>query len=80
MLAAFTSNKTTKLMQAIEDYINGNLKDAKRRARNIRRPELRRALVENYGKSLEAAVAIVDFLKDDGSFAMACECDKARRV
>lgn len=66
-------------MQAIDDFFNGNLKDAKRRARRYSRPGIRNALIHDYGKTLEEAVAIVDYLKDGGSFQAACDAElKAR--
>lgn len=64
--------------QALEDYFNGNLDDAKRRARRQSRIALRTVLVEDYGKTLSAAVAIVDFLKDGGSFDAACQAEHAK--
>jgi len=57
----------------IENYINGNLSDAKRLAKRLSRPALRDALQTEYGKGLKEAVLIVDFLKDGGSFQAACD-------
>lgn len=60
-------------MQAIEDYINGNLSDAKRRARKAGRKQLTEALIEEYGYRAETAFVIVAYLLDNGSFQEACD-------
>ena len=51
-------------MQAIDDYINGNLTDAKRRAKKNGRTKLMFALVTNYGYDGVTAVLIVAYLFD----------------
>lgn len=64
-------------MTCIDNYINGNLMDAKRGAKRVSYQTLRDTLVEEYGKSLEAACAIADFLKGKGSFQRACDEEQA---
>lgn len=62
-------------MQAIDDYINGNLTDAKRRAKQAGRRRLTEALSEDYGYSTETTLAIVAYLLDGGSFQAACDAE-----
>lgn len=64
-------------MQAIEDYINGNHSDAKRRARKAGRKKLIEALREEYGYRAETALTIVAYLLDGGSFQAACDAEYA---
>ncbi len=62
----------------IENYINGNLTDAKRQAKRYGARAIRERLLE-YGYTLVASVAIADFLKGDGSFQAACDAQYAGR-
>lgn len=66
-------------MQAIDDYINGNLADAKRRAAKAGRKRVTEALREEYGYSAETALAIIAYLFDGGSFQAACDAEHAER-
>lgn len=66
-------------MQAIDDYINGNHSDAKRRARKAGRKQLIEALREEYGYTAETALAIVGVLLDGGSFQHACDLEYAEK-
>lgn len=63
-------------MQAIDDYINGNLTDAKRRAAKAGRKRVTEALQGDYGYPAEAALAIVAYLFDGGSFQAACYAER----
>lgn len=67
-------------MQAINDYINGNLTDAKRRAKKAGRKQLIEALTNEYGHSAEVALTIVAYLLDGGSFQVACDAEHAERT
>ena len=67
-------------MQAINDYINGNHTDAKRRARKAGRKRLTAALIEEYGYRAETALAIVAVLLDGGSFQRACDLEYADKT
>lgn len=62
-------------ISALDNYFNGNLTDAKALARRHARTALRAALVNDYGKSLATAAAIVEYLKDGGSFQAACNAE-----
>jgi hypothetical protein len=64
-------------MQAINDYINGNLSDAKRRAHKAGRKQLIEALRDEYGYTAETTLAIVSYLLDGGSFQAACDAEHA---
>ena len=60
-------------MQAIDDYINGNLTDAKRRAKKAGRNKVFRALRDEYCYSTAKAALIEAYLFDHVSFALTCE-------
>lgn len=64
--------------QIISDYINGNLTEAKRRAKNASTFKLLDALQEHY-QSEETAVAVLRYLKGYGSFQAACDAERAVR-
>lgn len=61
----------------IENYINGNLTDAKRQARRHSFMSIVNALRDDFGKNAEEAVAIADFLKGQGSFQAAADAEYA---
>jgi hypothetical protein len=63
-------------MQAIKDYINGNLADAKKRAKQAGRKRTLEAL-QDYGYSPETTEAILAYLLDGGSFQAACDAEYA---
>jgi len=50
-------------MQVINDYLNGNLSDARRRAKSYSAARLRRSLIEDYGHNANQAQAIAAYLK-----------------
>lgn len=60
----------------IENYINGNLTDAKRQAKRFNEHRLFQGL-RDYGYSVNAAMAIAAFLKGYGSFQAACDAEHA---
>lgn len=63
----------------VQNYINGNLNDAKRGARDRSYVGLRRAF-EQYGYSLTTACRIVDYLKGLGTFQAACDAEHADKM
>ncbi len=60
-------------MKAINDYINGNLSDAKAAAKRIGWSELYLALRDEYGRDERQARAIANYLKGKGTFQAACD-------
>jgi len=59
----------------IDNYINGNLKDAKDQAKHISAPRLYATLREDYGKEYKAAISIAMYLKGQCSWQQACNTD-----
>ena len=57
----------------IENYINGNLSDAKRQAKRYSARAIIHALRRDYGFSLRKAMATEAYLKGYGSFQEACD-------
>ena len=51
------------MKRLIENYINGNLDDAKRLAKRFSYWKIRCALVDDYGYSIEKAALTADYLK-----------------
>lgn len=66
------------MQRLIENYINGNLSDAKRQAKRFAMTGIRKAFLD-HGYTLHAAVAITDFLKGHGSFQAACDAEHASK-
>ena len=66
-------------MQAIDDYINGNLSDAKMRARRAGRRRVQQALQTEYGHGAASTLAILNYLFDGGSFQAACDAEAAEK-
>ncbi len=64
-----------KTTTCINNYINGNLTDAKRQAKSLSHLQLFSALEDNYGKGWEAAFAIMLYLKGKGTFQSACDAE-----
>lgn len=62
-------------MKAIDDYLNGNLTDAKEAARFQAWRNIFRSAMDEYGKTSEAAMAIANFLKGEGTFQAACDAE-----
>lgn len=65
-------------MKAIDDYLNGNLSDAKRGAGKAGRRRVREALTK-YGYGAAAVSAIISYLFDGGSFQAACDAEAAEK-
>jgi hypothetical protein len=66
------------MQNLIENYINGNLSDAKRMAKRYNEHRLFHGL-RDYGYGIEAAMAVAAFLKGYGSFQAACDATHAER-
>jgi hypothetical protein len=64
--------------QIISDYVNGHLKEAKRRARRYSLQKLVDGLLDA-GHGLHAAYDIANFLKGYGSFQAACDAEHAEK-
>ncbi len=60
---------------AIDNYINGNLTEAKEQCEHLSWRGLVRVLMDDYGKSAKATSAIVDYLKGEGTFQAACDAE-----
>jgi len=58
---------------AIENYLNGNLADAKKQAKRIAWPNLYAALRCEYGRGEAEAAKITDYLKGRTTFQAACD-------
>jgi len=54
---------TRAIETAIENYLNGNLTDAKKQVRRIAWPNLYAALRNDYGRGEAEATRITDYLK-----------------
>jgi len=63
----------------IQNYINGNLTDAKRQAARYDLFSIARALRNDYGYSRNAATMIASFLKGRCTFQAACDAENAQR-
>jgi len=59
-------------MNCIENYINGNLEDAKKAAKRVSWSEIYIALRDEYGREERQARAEANYLKGKGSFEAAC--------
>ena len=57
----------------IENYVNGNLKDARRAAKRFSHAAIRAALRESLGYSLNKAALTADWLKTGEDFQTACD-------
>lgn len=64
----------------IENYINGNLKDAKEGAKQCSLHRLRKKLREDYGYSCNAANAIASYLKGAMGFQTCCDIVYAEKI
>lgn len=65
------------MQRVIENYINGNLTDAKKGAKRCGFQALRTELQENYGYSFRAADAIALYLKGQMGFQEHCDIKHA---
>ena len=63
-------------MKCIDNYINGNLSDAKHGATRKSFGQIRDALICDYGKDHKVADAIAGYLKGFCSFQVACDAEK----
>lgn len=66
-------------MQAIEDYINGNLTDARRRAKQAGRKAVMSALRSRYYYTPTAAEAVCRYLFSEGTFQAAADAEFEQR-
>lgn len=66
------------MQSMIENYVNGNLTDAKKQAKRFNELRIVSALRE-YGYGVESALAIAAFLKGYGSFQAACDAEHAEK-
>ena len=57
----------------IDNYLNGNLTEAKRIAKRIAWPNLYAALRNDYGRGEVEATRITDYLKGRTTFQAACD-------
>lgn len=65
----------------LENYINGNLTDAKKGARRFSLSKLAAYVAENYINDFTAALAVAEFLKGKASFDRACQAEhKAHKL
>ena len=64
---------TPALNQTISDLINGNLSDAKKRAKRHSSKSIRQAYQDETGCSLQTAVAAADYLKGEIGFQEYCD-------
>ena len=63
------------LIECLDNYFNGNLEDAKRRAKCLGFGRLYDALRTHYGKGHKSAFAIVKYLKGKGDFQVAADAE-----
>jgi hypothetical protein len=73
-------NRTTggimeQIITMINNYINGNLADAKEQARKHPLMKIIAVLRDDYGYQAEYATTIARYLKGQASFESACEAD-----
>ena len=59
----------------IANYVNGNLKDARRAAKRFSHATIRAALMESLGYSLHKAALTADWLKTGEGFQAACDAE-----
>lgn len=64
----------------IDNYINGNLTDAKRGAECKSFQTLYNILVGEYGKDYKSAMAIASYLKGRGSYQAACDAESSAKA
>lgn len=65
--------------QIADDYINGNLTDAKKRARRLTGLALMQHFQDHCGYSADTAAKIAAYLKGVGSFQAACDAEHAEK-
>ena len=64
-----------RITTCIDNYINGNLTDAKRQAKRLKSSSIYITLRDIYGKNWVSAFAIVAYLKGKGTFQAACDAE-----
>jgi hypothetical protein len=64
-----------KTLSCIDNYINGNLSDAKRQAKRISLPSLQGYMVYNLGWNPEKASAVATYLKHPSPDTFQASCD-----
>lgn len=63
------------LTALIDNYGNGNLKDARKQAKRFSHAAIRAALQEALGYSLSKAALTADYLKTGEGFQAACDAE-----
>lgn len=63
----------------LENYVNGNLSDAKKQARRHTHRTIREAL-QDRGHSVAVACAVADYLKGQGSYQTAADLEYAEKT
>lgn len=63
------------LQELVESYINGNISDCKKSAKNRRMIDLINAFVEWGGHSRQKAILTSNFLKTGHGWQHACDCE-----
>ena len=69
------STKTPAIEICINNYINGNLTDAKKQAKRFDRLNLTRYLMDNYDYSMRKANKTAMYLKELATFQEACDAE-----
>lgn len=59
----------------LENYVNGNLKDARKQAARFSHKAIRAALMDGLGYSLNKAALTADWLKTGEGFQAACDAE-----
>ncbi len=57
----------------LDNYINGNIKDARRQARSLNKLSIVLALKNDYGYSIEKAMAVAHHIKTGEGWQEACD-------
>ena len=66
---------TTAMTTMIDNYINGNLADAREQAKRFKAPAIRETLTEDYGYSFEKATLTAEYLKSGEGYQAACDAE-----
>lgn len=59
----------------LNNFINGNLTDAKKQARRFGCGQIRTALIDQYGYSFRKATLTAEWLKGQGDWQAACDAE-----
>ena len=70
-------SKTTDTAMAtmIDNYINGNLSDARKQAKRITLADIRATLIEGCGYSFKKATLTAEYLKTGEGYQAACDAE-----